>query len=110
VTPDDWQDAMQNEADAAPDPQWAHNTRRTARRWRWGRWLTGEFLAGQPLLAGLALVCLSPRVSPTEPGLWLALAAVGLTAVFRYVEGRKAPPSTPLQPLSVTVSRSARAS
>ncbi len=31
-----------------------------------------------------------------------------LTAVFRAAQGRKAPPSTPLQPLSVAVTRSAR--
>lgn len=79
MTPDDWQTAMHNEADAVSDAHWAHDTRRTARRWRWSRRLIGEFLAGQALLAALALLFLSPGGSPAEPGLWLALAAVGLS-------------------------------
>ncbi|KEF34149.1 MULTISPECIES: hypothetical protein [Deinococcus] len=32
-----WHQAMHYEADASPDPTWAANTRRAARRLRWSR-------------------------------------------------------------------------
>lgn len=74
MTPDDWQKAMQYEADAAPDPAWAADTRRAARRLRWSRLLLGHLLLGQTALLALGLLL----ASPTEPGPWVALAAVAL--------------------------------
>lgn len=75
MTPDDWHRAMHHEADAAPDPAWAAETRRAARHLRWSRLLLGELLLGQTALVALALLL----GSPTEPGPWLALGAVALS-------------------------------
>lgn len=75
MTPDDWQQAMRHEADAAPDPAWAADTRRAARRLRWSRLLLGHLLPGQTALVAFALLL----AFPSEPGPWLALAAVVLS-------------------------------
>lgn len=75
MTPDDWQRAMQREADAAPDPVWARETHRAARRLRLGRFLVGHLLLWQTLFVALSLLFLSP----TEPGPWLTLGVLGLS-------------------------------
>ncbi|CAM3273767.1 hypothetical protein DESA109040_06145 [Deinococcus saxicola] len=74
MTPDDWQRGMESEADAIPDPAWARETRRAARRSRWSRGLVFQMLF-QTLLMGLMLLLLSP----TAPGPWLLLGALTLS-------------------------------
>lgn len=75
MTPDDWHRAMQNEAEVAPESQWAHDTCRAARRARLSRGIVGHLLLGQTLFTAVMLLSLSP----TEPGPWLALGALGLS-------------------------------
>lgn len=87
MTSNDWHRAMHHEADAAPDPTWAAETRHAARRLRWSRLLLGELLLGQTALVALALLL----VSPSEPGPWVALAGMALSLrALRFGEAGQA--------------------
>lgn len=82
MRPDEWRQGMENEAASVEDREWAQETRQVVRRVHWGHLLVGQLLIGQTLLAVLTLPLLYfPDTRRSEPGLWLALIALGVSIV-----------------------------